>query len=144
MIAYLDTSALVKLFLAEEGRDIVARVWDAADGVVTSVATYPEARAALAAAARQGAIARRSLPRSVAELDRRFSSIDVIELGRRLALAAGAVAERFELRGYDAVHLASALRVDAGHTVMLTWDRELGRAAEAARLDVVPAPVPGR
>jgi len=137
LIAYVDTSALVKLFLAEDGSQIVSRVWEAADGVVTSAATYPEARAALAAAAREGRISRRVLPRAVAELDRRFSSMDVVELRRPLASAAGSLAELFALRGYDAVHLASALLVDEGRTVMLTWDRELARAASAAGLDVV-------
>lgn len=138
MIAYIDTSALVKLFLAESGSRIVAKVWEGADGLVTSAATYPEARSALAAAARDGRITRRVLPRAVAELDRRFSSIDVIELRRPLASVAGSLAERFALRGYDAVHLASALVVDEGLTMMLTWDRELARAAAAAGLDVVP------
>lgn len=138
MIAYVDTSALVKLFLAESGSQIVSHVWEGADGLVTSAATYPEARAALAAAAREGRITRRILPRSVAELDRRFSSIDVIELRRPLASVAGSLAERYALRGYDAVHLASALAVDGGRTIMLTWDRELARAAGAAGLDVVP------
>ncbi|MEX0651104.1 MAG: type II toxin-antitoxin system VapC family toxin [Actinomycetota bacterium] len=138
MIAYVDTSALVKLFLAESGSQIVSHVWEGADGLVTSAATYPEARAALAAAAREGRITRRILPRSVVELDRRFSSIDVIELRRPLASVAGSLAERYALRGYDAVHLASALAVDGGRTIMLTWDRELARAAGAAGLDVVP------
>ena len=139
MIAYVDTSALLKLFLAESGNQIVSHVWEGADGLVTSAATYPEARAALAAAAREGRITRRLLPLSVAELDRRFSSIDVIELRRPLASVAGSLAERYALRGYDAVHLASALAVDGGRTIMLTWDRELARAAGAAGLDVVPS-----
>jgi hypothetical protein len=139
VIAYVDTSALVKLFLIEDGSQIVSRVWEAADGLVTSVATYPEARSALAAAARDGRITRRRMPRAVEELDRRFSSMDVVELRRPLAVAAGSLADRFALRGYDAVHLASALVVDDGHTVMLTWDHELARAAGASGLGVVPA-----
>lgn len=139
MIAYIDTSALVKLFLVEEGSHVVSRVWEAADGLVTSAATYPEARAALAAAAREGRISRGVVPRAVAELDLRFSSMDVVELRRGLAETAGSLADRFALRVYDAVHLASALLVDDGQTMMLTWDRELARAADAAGLDVVPA-----
>jgi predicted nucleic acid-binding protein len=79
------------------------------------------------------------MPRAVEELDRRFSSMDVVELRRSLAVAAGSLAERFALRGYGAVHLASALVVDDGHTVMLTWDHELARAAGASGLGVVPA-----
>jgi predicted nucleic acid-binding protein len=143
LIAYIDTSALVKLFLVEPGRDLVSKVWEAADGLVTSAATYPEARAALAAAQREGRIERRIMPRAVAELDRRFDSVDVVELRRPLASVAGAIAERFALRGYDAVHLASALAADDGLTLMLTWDRDLARAAGAAGLDVIPATLVG-
>lgn len=138
MIAYVDTSALVKLFLAEDGSEIVSRVWEAAEGLTTSAATYPEARASLAAAARDRRLTRRALARAVEELDRRFESMDVLELRRPLASHAGALAQRFALRGYDAVHLASALAVHAGRTVILTWDRDLAQAARASSLDVIP------
>jgi len=46
------------------------------------------------------------------------------------------VAERFQLRAYDAVHLASALVVDGGDTAVITWDTTLARAASAAGLGV--------
>ena len=48
---YLDTSALIKLIVAEDGSDVAAELWNsypAACGVLA----YPEARAALAAARR--------------------------------------------------------------------------------------------
>ncbi|MGH2540409.1 MAG: type II toxin-antitoxin system VapC family toxin [Actinomycetota bacterium] len=138
MIAYVDTSALVKLFLVEEGSELVSRVWEAAEGLATSATTYPEARASLAAAARDRRLDRRALGRAVRELDRRLDSIDVVELRRPLAYEAGALAERFALRGYDAVHLASALAVHAGRTAMLTWDRGLSQAAAASGLSVIP------
>jgi hypothetical protein len=52
-----------------------------------------------------------------------------------LADAAGDVAERFDLRAYDAVHLASAMVVDDGSIVVVTWDRA---PASAAGLDAAP------
>jgi predicted nucleic acid-binding protein len=138
LIAYLDASALVKLFLAEDGNELVSNVWEAAVARVTSAATYPEVRAALVAASRARRLTPRARRRAVGELDDRIESIDVVELHRSLAQTAGALAERFELSGYDAVHLASALAIDAGRTVMLTWDRSLARAAGASGLDVIP------
>lgn len=143
MIAYLDTSALVKLFLAEPGGDIVAAVWDAAHGRTTSATTYPEARSALAAAVRGRQLTRRQHVRAVEHLDRLIESIDVVEVRRPLALAAGALAERFALRGCDAVHLASAEFVGAGRTVMVTWDRALATAAAGSGFDVIPPPPSG-
>jgi predicted nucleic acid-binding protein len=43
------------------------------------------------------------------------------------------------LRGYDAVHLASALALGADTTVV-TWDKDLGRAALRSGCGLAPAP----
>lgn len=47
-----------------------------------------------------------------------------------LARQAGELAEEFELRGYDAVHLATALDLGDEDVVLVTWDGALSRAAE--------------
>jgi len=62
----------------------------------------------------------------------------VIGLDTALAQAAGELAERHALRGYDAVHLASAIAIKDSNLVMATWDRDLGAAAAQHRA-VVPA-----
>jgi len=62
----------------------------------------------------------------------------VIGLDAALARAAGELAERHALRGYDAVHLASAIAIDDPNLVMATWDRDLSAAAAQHRA-VVPA-----
>jgi predicted nucleic acid-binding protein len=139
VIAYFDTSALLKLMLAEEGSDLARRLWDAVDGRSASAAAYPEARAALAAAARSrrlGASGHRNAKR---ELDRRMRQIELVALAEPLARAAGDVAEHFRLRGYDAVHLASALSMTADALTFITWDEALGAAASEAGLAVAPA-----
>jgi predicted nucleic acid-binding protein len=63
-----------------------------------------------------------------------------VELEPGVARAAGEVAEGFGLRAYDAVHLASALVVDEGDTLVGTGDRALATAASAAGLGVAPSP----
>jgi uncharacterized protein len=55
-----------------------------------------------------------------------------------LALDAGTLAEVHALRGYDALHLATALAVGPDTTVV-TWDRALGDAALASGCGVAPA-----
>jgi predicted nucleic acid-binding protein len=61
-----------------------------------------------------------------------------VELASRIAFHAGELAVRRALRGYDAVHLASALEaMDAGG-VLLTFDRQLASAALAEGLSVAP------
>lgn len=63
----------------------------------------------------------------------------MIGLDDALARAAGALAEQHALRGYDAVHLASAIAIADPDLVMATWDRDLAAAATAQHHPVVPA-----
>jgi uncharacterized protein len=46
---------------------------------------------------------------------------------------------RHGLRGYDAVHLASALALTSTRIVLATWDADLRRAAVTEGLAVAPA-----
>jgi uncharacterized protein len=55
-----------------------------------------------------------------------------------LALHAGKIAENHALRGYDAVHLATALASNASDLVLVTWDHDLARAAGRSGLAVIP------
>ena len=139
MIAYLDTSAIVKLLVRDEsGTDVVGDLWEAADAVFTSRIAQPEGRAALASARRAGRLTKTELTRAKQELARVLAEVAVVELVAPLAEAAGEIAERFELRALDAVHLASALVVAEEDTVVVTWDQELATAASGAGLGVAP------
>ena len=51
---YFDTSALIKLVVAEDGSDLVAELWETRHPAASSILAYPEGRAALAAAQRGG------------------------------------------------------------------------------------------
>jgi predicted nucleic acid-binding protein len=129
---------LIKLVFDEPGSDIAAELWDRAEVVAASQLIYPEARAAAAAAQRVGRIDARTLRRAVRTIDQLCGELDVIGLDATLARAAGELAERHALRGYDAVHLASATAIDDPSLVMATWDRDLAAAAAQHRT-VVPA-----
>ena len=81
MILYLDTSALVKLYVDEAASDVVRRAVADVTHVATSRVAYPEARAAFARRHLAGDFSRLDLRRVVAALDRDFSSLVVMELG---------------------------------------------------------------
>ncbi len=66
--------------------------------------------------------------------------MDVIGLDADLAHTAGDLAEAHGLRGYDAVHLATAMSVDRTDLLLATWDGDLARAAIAAGCSVAPPP----
>ena len=56
-----------------------------------------------------------------------------------LARHAGEIAERHALRGYDAVHLATALSSQDPELVLVTWDRDLAGAAATTGIAVIPS-----
>lgn len=68
--------------------------------------------------------------------DRLFMEIEHIEVTPALAVTAGDLAEARGLRGYDAVHLASALLGADDDVAIATADRRLAEAARAEGLDV--------
>ncbi len=63
----------------------------------------------------------------------------MIGIDEALAERAGDLAAELGLRGYDAVHLASALSLGAQVTSLVTWDRDLREAAAVKGLAVAPA-----
>jgi predicted nucleic acid-binding protein len=66
-----------------------------------------------------------------------WRQIDVIEATPAVAQSAGDLAESQGLRGYDAMHLASALVL--GVDVVVTADRALLAATKATGLAVIDA-----
>lgn len=130
---------MLKLVLLEPASDVADRLWDRAGIAVSSRLVYPEARAALAAARRLDRIDDRVLRRAVSDLEVLCDELRMLGLDTELATLAGDLAERYALRGYDAVHLASALSVEDENLVLATWDRDLGRAAVSAGRIVVPS-----
>ncbi len=140
MIAYFDTSAIVPLLIAERGSQVAGRLWNSADRVASVRLLYPEVRAALAQAQRLDRVSARDLRRAVSELDSRLEEIDLVEIDDTLARLAGEKAEVHGLRGYDAVHLAAALRVHDRDVVLIAGDRALLVAAASEGLAVTELP----
>ena len=80
----------------------------------------------------------RAHDRAAAELDALIAELVTVAVDETLARRAGALADERALRSYDAVHLASALALDPGETILVTWDRDLSNAAVSAGLAVAP------
>ena len=136
MIAYFDTSALVPLVITEPASATCGRLWNEATRVVSTRLIYPEARAALAQAERMHRLTAAEAARAVDDLDAIALQISYLEITAELAASAGDLAQTHGLRGYDAVHLASAALVNDDELVLVTGDRDLGQAARAIGLSV--------
>lgn len=81
----------------------------------------------------------RAHDRAVAALEALDAELVIVGVDEVLARRAGELADERALRGYDAVHLASALALGPGGTILVTWDRDLSNAAVGAGLAVAPA-----
>lgn len=107
--------------------------------MAVGVLAYPEARAALAAARRARRLTASRHHTAVVDFESLHSTTLIVGVDDMLARRAGDLAAEHHLRGYDAVHLASALRL-GDQTVLGTWDERLQEAAVASGLAVAPAP----
>jgi len=128
----------VKLVVAEAGSEHAAALWDGATVVVSSRLVYPEARAAVAAAHRAGRITPSQLRDAKVAIGLYSDGLAMIDADERLARMAGDLAEQHRLRGYDAVHLASAVSVAGGLPLVATWNHDLAAAAVAMGCTVSP------
>jgi predicted nucleic acid-binding protein len=106
-------------------------LWDRADLLVASQLVYPEARGALAAAARARRIDEPNHRTAVATLEDLCAQLRIVAIDEPLARNAGDLAIQHALRGYDAVHLACALQLEGEDILLATWDSALNSAARA-------------
>lgn len=123
MILYLDTSALVKLYVEEDGSEDVDTAVRNASRIATSAVSYPEARAAFARLERDEDITSEEHRVAVADLDADWESLGVLDLTRNMTRFCGRLAQKHGLRGFDVVHLGSAAAV----RVASELKREAGR-----------------
>lgn len=146
-ILYLDTSALVKQYIQETGSEDVLDLIQGSEHVGTSLISRAEMSAALSRAARS-----KILPASAAHAAwERFledwSSLSRLNVSRQIIDRASLLAWDYPLRGYDAVHLASAIlwqETLEAEILLATFDRELWSAAHKAGLSVWPPELAAR
>lgn len=141
MIISWDSSALVKLLRDEPGHDLVARLWHSEVPAVASTLVVAEVAAALVRAHGDGGLTTAAYALAVRRSRQLLEEVELVAVTAVLAQRAAALVPTAQLRGADAVHLATALHVaDHGVEVVLaTWDRRLHAAAVGAGLGVAPA-----
>jgi predicted nucleic acid-binding protein len=132
MTLYLDASALVKRYIAEEGSDAVRAAIDDADGLAMCRVGFVETIRAVAFGGDR---------RDVKRVERHWTAIAVVEVDRTLAEKAAALAVSHGLRALDALHLAAALSLPGGDLILATWDRRLHEAARREGLRTLPAAI---
>jgi len=128
---YLDSSALVKRYLREDGSDAIVAAMDAEGAWCSCRIGYLETARAVWRAADASAIG---------DVEADWREFDVVEVDRSLTERAVELALESGLRSLDALHLAAALSLGPeDEPTFATWDKRLHRAARAHGLSVLPA-----
>jgi predicted nucleic acid-binding protein len=140
---YLDSSALVKRYVQEEGSKAVASRFVRGETIYTSMLSFAEVHAAIGRKFRDKQLSVNEKKKLVDEFlyDWLFS-LTVLELTTHTMIALPTLCEQYSLKASDAIHLSAAIwlkdsvRVHAkglegsGSTVEFgVSDRQLGEAA---------------
>jgi len=132
-VLFLDSSALAKLYLVEPESPSVEKMFrDNSPWIATSRVTHAEIFSVLARCQRD----RRITPASYKTQKKSFLSdwntFHIVELTAAVLSDAGRQIERHALRGFDAIHLCSALWI--GQPFFACFDDRLRNAAAAEGL----------
>jgi uncharacterized protein len=101
----------------------------AAKRIISSRLIVPETSAALGRATRAGRLGIASATRVRDHARRLLDQVVAVDVDVVVVERAWNLATLFPLRGYDAVHLASFERVEAGELILVASDGDLVRAA---------------
>jgi len=136
---YLDSSALVKVYAIESGHEEVeALLKEHAGFLLTSIVAYAEVLSALSRAHRSGRMTDGEYAASKSRFRQNWKEILVIQLREDVLTDAERLIDSYGLRGFDAVHLCSAMWLDELRLSFACFDQRLRAAATAEGLTVVP------
>ncbi len=143
-IYYLDTSALIKRYVAETGSDWIRTLTNPEAGhlLLISRLSIVESRSALARRRREASISDDDHTFIIGVLaDHALTQYHFVELENAVVVLAGDLLDRHPLRAYDAVQLASALvansaleAADLAGLTFVTADDRLLNLAQAEHL----------
>ncbi len=133
MILYLDTSALIKRYLAEaHSMSVRQAIAHAGTAAVCRIA-WAEAMAAFTRRQREVSVDAAALERARAQLRADWSGYHIVEVTQTLVELAGELADTFALRAYDSVQLAAAKMLQDASGAPITFacfDTRLQKAAK--------------
>lgn len=134
MTTYVDSSALLKLYVDEADSDVAEQLMAADPVLVTSWITMVEVRRNLA---------RVVAPHHLAELRRRFErdldQLALVSVDQVVCEAAADIGEHLGVRSLDAIHLACARRLQIPGLSFLTFDLRQAQAARTLGFTVLGA-----
>jgi predicted nucleic acid-binding protein len=140
LILYLDTSALIKLYVSEEHSADVSRAAHLADSLAASTLAYVEAHAALSRLRRERALTSAQVALARQRFNQDWGDMRRVDATETQLERAAELAEVFALRAYDSMHLAAAdyLARTAGEPLIFAcYDAALNKAAHVLGLNLL-------
>lgn len=141
MNLYIDTSAIIKLFIQEAYSDEIRSLVETADLVATGLITRAETAAGINRLTRMSVLNQEQCEAALSNFRKEWGGYHCIQVTEQIVIRADFLTGQYSLRGYDAVHLACALTWSEllGAPVSLaTFDRELHEAAQKSGMEVFP------
>jgi uncharacterized protein len=139
-VIYLDTSALVKRFINEKGSPLVQSLVQATNAVATAKIAYAEIFGGLTRKLREGNLSKTQYSVACRQFESDWQAYVRVELQDEVLALARDLIQRHPLKGFDAVHLASALRLKIALAEEMRFaasDKNLLKAAQAEKLDAI-------
>ena len=141
MIIYCDTSALMKLFVAELHTEAMQNIAAESTRLVVSQLTWPEMCAGLGLKQRTNQVDTKIALTALERLSTEWPRYSRLAVDEDLMVGAGELALRFGLRAYDSVQLASAQRIHrllGNNLIFCCFDKQLNAAAAALAINILP------
>ncbi len=141
MILYLDTSALLKRYFKEAGSEEVNSKWKEGTEIVTSVVTYAETVASIHRKRRETSLPHNILTTIIRLFQKDWKGFFTVEVNNDLNAMVDKIVAVHPLRGFDAIHLASALVVSERvpeDFLFACFDQRLLQAARSEGLNTLP------
>lgn len=132
MTLFLDTSALVKLYIAEAETAMVMTAVQSAKIITVSTLAMPETVSSFVRKAAEGSITQTDAQEAFKSLLSDWPNLERIDLDDWIAKEAAVLTRSKSLRGADAVHLATCARLSRERRGVrfLAFDNALNEAAK--------------
>ena len=140
MILFCDTSALVKLYVLEDGSDAIAEQAAASEIIAVCRISWVEIMSAMARRSREQPKDASAINRGRKRVVADWPHYLALELTQELVELAGKYAEAFALRAYDSVQLAAARTVHQelpGEVRFACYDSRLVKAARVLGIESI-------
>ena len=134
-MTYLDTSALLKRFVAETGTVLVTALVSRHGPVATATIAFAELHAGLARKRREGHLSEGEYARTCRRFDHDWGAYVRVDLDDEVLVLARDLVRRHPLKGFDAIHLASALTLRTALSENIVFAAADARLLNAARAE---------